>query len=295
MAGFFVNLNRRERVLLISLAVLLVLVLGWRLAYLPLARSYAATAAELKSRQAELAQARIKAASLEAQKERTEAARQKYDDATARFEAELADGGMVVKLGMAAQSAGVKITDWEPQGTVNQQNYVEFPVKAEITGSYAGILSFLDALETYSIEPNLVDVRQLNLSASQNNASAGGQAQAAGAASTGPEPLDAKLVLVFYSLTSPGERLAGPEAGAWSKGRSDPFASAGMVSPYPGVVPQAQPAPSTPAMGGAASGSGWTMPPGLLQSLLPGSGSTTPVPGAPPQSPVPGGTGGTSY
>ena len=256
-----------------SLAVLLVVLAGWRFAYLPLAKSYAATRAQLKTSQAALAQARIKVAALPAQKERTEAAKRKYDDAAARFEAELTDGGMVVELGLAAQQDGVRITRWDPQEPVRRPDYVELPVKAEMTGTYAGILSFLNGLETYAIEPNLEDVRQLDLSVPSGTSSTQSQPQPPDTGTAGPQTLDAKLVLVFYSLPAPVEGLARTQAGAWSKGRSDPFAVAPLVSPYPGVIPQAAPSPSTSGSGLPANGQSVPTgpPPAWLKALLSGA------------------------
>ncbi|MDA8336250.1 MAG: type 4a pilus biogenesis protein PilO [Peptococcaceae bacterium] len=241
------SLNKRERVFLTGLAIVVVLALGVKFLGIPLAGSYAATAAKLRAGQLKLREARVKASSLVGQDGRTESAKEGYDAAGTRFAAGLQDGGMLVRLGMTAQADGVRITSWQPRAVIDRKTYLEIPVTVELTGPYDGFTAFLNDLESNLIEPNLVDIRQIKLRAQAAGGSAGGAAAATGsiAGSTTSRPaaggIDAKLVLVFYSSTHPTVHLAGPEIGAWSNGRPDPFLPPGMVSPYPGVEPQGAP------------------------------------------------------
>jgi len=239
-----VNLSRRERLLILGLATALVLISAWRFVLVPLSRSYAATGARLRSEKVLLQDARSKVSLLAVQAGRTEEARVRFKAASAGFQADLQDGGLIIKLGQAAQAAGVRITQWQPLSVLNRGSYLEMPVRAVVEGPYGRVLSFLGALENSSIQPDLLQIRQLSLSALPQRGSSGGNQAAL--ASSSPDQIEADLFLVFYSLPNPAGRLAEPEEMHWRVGRPDPFARAGLVSPYPGVVPQAA-APSSTA------------------------------------------------
>ncbi|HHW42270.1 MAG TPA: type 4a pilus biogenesis protein PilO [Desulfotomaculum sp.] len=312
------RLSRREQVLLVLLLVVLTGFFGYKYIFIPQYRHFSERAAQLDQARQQLQQAQKTAALLNVETRQLQDARERYNAIAERFAAEMRDGGAIVNLGLRAAACGVQITRWQAMDVVEQPYYLELPVNMEMRGSYQGVLAFIDELENRKAVPNLVSIRKLTLEAPEKKQAGSGQpgtqGQASPAAVTGPQEVQGKLLLVFYSQPTPAGRLALEQVAGWKVGRADPYQQADLVSPYQGVAPLGLP-PGVPTGSGAGTGPvgvppgtgtgaentppGWLPWPGFpgippwLTAPAPGApaGGTVPVP-APGQSPDQGSPAG---
>ncbi|MDI6709694.1 MAG: hypothetical protein QME76_03225 [Bacillota bacterium] len=251
------RLSRRERVLVVLAVAVLVGFLGYRCLCTGLAAQWNGTFAELAQARKELAAARAAQDGLPAEKERLAGARETYQRARADFRNNVADGGAVVKLGLAAIETGVTITGYHAMGLVADKHYLALPVVLEVRGPYPDVLTFLARIEERRDVPALVAVRRLAIE--QNKDDTG---NAAGT-------VDGRFTLVFYAEPTAGGRLALAEIAGWKVGRPDGFAPAGAESPYPGVPVTIPPPPVQQPAGGDSSGTEGHLLPGATGGSIP--------------------------
>lgn len=301
------RLSRREQVLLILLLVVLTGFFGCKYIFIPQYRHFSERAAQLGQARQQLQQAQKTAALLNVETRQLQEARERYNTIAERFAAEMRDGGAIVNLGLRAAACGVQITRWQAMDVVEQPYYLELPVNMEMRGSYQGVLAFIDELENRKAVPNLVSIRKMTLESAEKKQAGSGQpgaqGQASPAAITGPQEVQGKLVLVFYSQPTPAGRLALEQVAGWKVGRADPYQQADLVSPYRGVaplgLPRGAPLDSDAGTGPERGSPGWLPWPGFpgippwLSAPPPGAstGGTVPVP-PPGQSPAQGSSAG---
>lgn len=214
------RLSKRERILLIVMAIAAVLFVGYRFVWLPLLGSRAGMLAEMERNRILLETARQAQATLPAEMERVEQAREAYNKASAVFSADMCDGGALVNLGLDAERLGLRITGYHSLKIRVHEHYLELPVLFEMQGCYPALLAFIDGIEKRSTIPNVIQIRRMLLEQVK-------EGRAAGA-----EEVKAQLYLVFYSDVSPRSRLAMAEIASWKLGRVDTFTQAPVVSPY---------------------------------------------------------------
>jgi len=281
VACVLTGLSRREQILLLVLAIVLALFLGYKYIFVPQYRNFVNTAAQLTRARQQLEQARVTAASLPLVNRRLQEVREGYSRVGDRFAAELRDGGAVVDIGLRAIACGVRITRWQAQDVVAEPYFLELPVDMELRGPYQGVLSFIDSLENRKAEPDLVSIRRLTLETPQENQNGSGQPGTPGnllsAGGTGPSDIRADLFVIFYSQPTPAGRLALDQVAAWKVGRPDPYSASVPVSPYPGVTPLGLPPESDST---AASAATTPLPEGQSGAVYPGWLSGPDFPGA---------------
>lgn len=227
MGTFQLKMSKREKALLIILAVGLICFLFYQYVYAPQFKRYQKLKSDLGAAKIQLEQDRKTVAALPQERERLEFARKRFNRAREPFYTKMQDGGAVIDLGLAAISWNVSITSFQPQKIINKDLYLELPVQVTLRGPYHGVLMYLCSLETRQAIPNLVSLRQLNITpaVTQTDSANGGG-------------IVTKMTLVFYSETSPEGRLALEKIARWRITRPNPFLTAKMISPYFGVKPR---------------------------------------------------------
>ena len=227
MGPFQLKISKREKVILVILAVGLICFLFYQYVYTPQSKRYQKLKSGLGAAKIQLEQDRKTVAALPQERERLEFARERFNKAREPFFTRVQDGGAIIDLGLAALSWNVTITSYQPQKIINKDLYLELPVRVTLRGSYREVLMYLYSLETRRAIPNLVALKQLNITP-----------VVAQTDSLSEEDIITKINLIFYSETSPEGRLALEKIAKWQINRPDPFAPAKMLSPYPGVKPR---------------------------------------------------------
>jgi len=229
----FQNLSSREKTMLLSLAVFLIVSVFYIFLLRPQLDSYTESADKLKQMRGQLQTAE---AALRARKEEEKKFAEfqtTWKECAANLDTEYRRGSALVLLGLKAANLNVTINKLLPGGIIDKKDYLELPLVLEVEGEYQNVKQLLNEIETLS---NIVEIRALKATTSK---------QATGSKVPGQEDqltsaaclVNVQCDITVYSAPHPVGKLDLEEekAIAWQLGRENPFAQPGPVSPYPEV------------------------------------------------------------
>lgn len=238
------KLEKREKVLLLLLLVLVLGYAGYRFVLAPQVQAYRKVRAELNEARSLISQLSTQAASFDSEREALEGARKRFLEASAAFDTEMRDGQFLVQFSRVVEKNRVLVMQFKPLAVVDKGYVLVLPVQVELKGLYPQVTVVLKYLENLPVLSELRDVQISRYEAEK----ATGRPSGGESGSPAPPPVledgvvTAKMTLLLYSRPTPTGRLNLEEIRRWALGRPNPFFS-GRMPALP--APESQTPPLT--------------------------------------------------
>lgn len=226
------ELSKREKILLLTVLLVLFTFINYRYLLGPQIQSYRAVESELSKVKAQLAQENTLAGSIKTEDDAVAAAGRRLAKARERFSVNMQDGSTLFLLGQWAAGDRIVITAYQPGVVTNKGAYLELPLEIGLRGDYSDVLALVKQIEEM-VNPS--EIRYLDIkpykpsSSTESGAQSGAEEQSVPLRQDGTVAAD--LNLVMYSEPTTQGHLILEEMSCWPVGKGNAFLSTGFNLP----------------------------------------------------------------
>jgi Tfp pilus assembly protein PilO len=237
------ELGKREKILLLTVLMVLFTFINYRYLLGPQIQSYQAVKSELNRIKALLAQGNTLAGSIKTEDDAVAAAGRRLAKARELFSVNMQDGSTLFLLGQWAAGDRIAITAYQPGVVTNKGAYLELPLEIGLRGDYRDLLVLVKQIEEMAdpVEIRYLDIKPYKPSSSTDDGAwSGAVEQSVPLRQDGMVTAD--LNLVMYSDETPRGQLVLEEMSRWPVGKGNAFLSIGFNLP---VQNKQAPVPAT--------------------------------------------------
>lgn len=230
-------LSPREKVLVVSLLVMIFFTLAYQFIIDKQITAYQDVSNQLAETRQQLAKAKNILGREKIEQERAREVEAKLNTVLKYFDTNMQAGKVLVSLNWQADQCGVNLEKVKPMSVVDKNYYLEIPATIKVSGLYNNVVDFIRALEKL---PNVSEIRRADFrSASDKNEvmPVAGLSEQGDWQQSGQITVELDLVLFSGKQAARVMEQAQSLEKQWAVGRSNPFQSVAPFSPVSEIAP----------------------------------------------------------